>query len=191
VGITGVQLGAFDAAKAGWERTRKGLGLVLFSYGLALLAGAVSGAQDPLKPLAPFTAASPAVSASAEENHTQFTRVADPETIREMLRTASERGQPIMLDFYADWCISCKVMERNVFSTAEVGDALSRYTLLQLDMTENTSAQQALLDELGLFGPPAILFYQRNGQELEQHRVLGEMDKEEFLAHLRQLPIPG
>ncbi|XKH00584.1 protein-disulfide reductase DsbD [Marinobacter nauticus] len=191
VGITGVQLGAFDAAKAGWERTRKGLGLILFAYGLALLAGAVSGAQDPLKPLAPFTAASPATSAPTQENHTEFTRVADPETIRDMLRTARQQGQPVMLDFYADWCISCKVMERNVFSTAEVGDALSSFTLLQLDMTENTPAQQALLDELGLFGPPAILFYQRNGQELEQHRVLGEMDKEEFLAHLGQLPVRG
>ncbi len=191
VAITGVQLGAFDAAKAGWERTRKGLGLVLFAYGLALLAGAFSGANDPLSPLAPFTAASTTSDVSASSSHAEFVTVEDPEEIRRMLTTANEQGQPVMLDFYADWCISCKVMERNVFNTAEVGDALSSFTLLQLDMTDNTAEQQAMLNELGLFGPPAILFYDRNGRELQAQRVLGEMDKKEFLAHLQQLSIPG
>lgn len=191
IAITGVQLGAFDTAKAGWERTRKGLGLIFFAYGLALLAGAVSGAHDPLKPLAPFTAGASASNAFAGEQHAGFTRAEDPAEIRQMLAAAAQQGQPVMLDFYADWCISCKVMERNVFSTAEVGDALSSYTLLQIDMTSNTSAQQALLDELGLFGPPAILFYDGSGQEYGAQRVLGEMNKEQFLAHLRQLPIPG
>jgi len=191
VAITGVQLGAFDAARAGWERTRKGLGLVLFAYGLALLAGAVSGANDPLQPLAPFAAnASPAGVTAASEQHAGFVRVEDPQEIQRMLSAARDRGQPVMLDFYADWCISCKVMERSVFSTPEVGTALSSFTLLQLDMTNNTPEQQALLNKLGLFGPPAILFYDRKGQELQEQRVLGEMDKEEFLAHLRQLSIP-
>jgi thiol:disulfide interchange protein DsbD len=89
-----------------------------------------------------------------------------------------------MLDFYADWCISCKVMERNVFSDPQVIQALSPYTLLQIDMTDNTPAQQALLDELGLFGPPAILFYQASGSELSNARVLGEMDRDQFLEHV-------
>lgn len=93
-----------------------------------------------------------------------------------------------MLDFYADWCISCKVMERNVFNQPEVIQALGRHTLLQIDMTDNTPEQQALLNELGLFGPPAILFYETNGAELPGARVLGEMDKQAFLAHLSKLP---
>jgi thiol:disulfide interchange protein DsbD len=102
---------------------------------------------------------------------------------------ARRNRQPVMLDFYADWCISCKVMERNVFSAADVIDALAPYTLLQIDMTDNTTAQQALLDELGLFGPPAILFFGRDGEELPGARVLGEMDRDEFLRHLSSLDV--
>lgn len=191
VAITGVQLGAFDAAKAGWERTRKGMGLVLFAYGIALLAGAVSGARDPLKPLAAFTASSQALpgspSAAAAATHAEFLRLESPTDIRSELKQASRTGTPVMLDFYADWCISCKVMERNVFSDGTVIQALAPYKLLQLDMTDNTPEQQALLDELGLFGPPAILFFDNTGAEMESARVLGEMDRDQFIGHLDSL----
>lgn len=194
VAITGVQLGAFDAAKAGWERTRKGMGLVMFAYGLALLAGAVSGASDPLRPLAAFTASSQPLagsSAAAAATHAEFLRLDSPAEIRSELKQASRSGTPVMLDFYADWCISCKVMERNVFSDGTVIQALAPYKLLQLDMTDNTPEQQALLDELGLFGPPAILFYDNAGAEMETARVLGEMDRDQFLGHLEALEPPG
>ncbi|MGO1500542.1 MAG: protein-disulfide reductase DsbD [Marinobacter sp.] len=193
IAITGVQLGAFDAAKAGWERTRKGLGLVFFAYGLALLAGAMAGANDPLAPLDPFIAktaptGAPANSANYSSSHADFARVEAPSEIETMLTQAQEQGRPVMLDFYADWCISCKVMERNVFSDADVIRSLEPFTLLQIDMTDNTKAQQALLDSLGLFGPPAILFYGENGEEMAPHRVLGEMDKGQFLDHINTLP---
>lgn len=193
VAITGVQLGAFDAAKAGWERTRKGFGLVMFAYGLALLAGAVTGANDPLRPLDPLMAAQPVAggSGSAPAGHAEFVRVESPADIREQLQTASRNNTPVMLDFYADWCISCKVMERNVFSDAQVTQALEPYTLLQLDMTDNTPEQQAMLEELGLFGPPAILFYDSDGEELDSARVLGEMDRDQFLGHLSRFTPPG
>ncbi|MGC8119225.1 protein-disulfide reductase DsbD [Marinobacter sp. VGCF2001] len=184
IAITGVQLGAFDAAKAGWQRTRKGLGLVMFAYGLALLAGAISGANDPLKPLAPFVASAAPGAPNTSVNHADFQRVESPDRIRSLLAAAREQGQPVMLDFYADWCISCKIMERNVFSDPQVIQALTSYQLLQIDMTDNTPDQQALLDELGLFGPPAILFYQGSGSELVDARVLGEMDRDQFLNHL-------
>ncbi|MBC7184102.1 MAG: thioredoxin family protein, partial [Marinobacter sp.] len=121
------------------------------------------------------------------ELHAGFQRVQEPARIRTMLQQAREQGRPVVLDFYADWCISCKVMERNVFSKPDVIQALAPYELLQIDMTDNTPEQQALLNELGLFGPPAILFYGRGGEELSQMRVLGEMDREEFLSHLREL----
>ncbi|PXX91098.1 thiol:disulfide interchange protein [Marinobacter vulgaris] len=195
VAITGVQLGAFDAARAGWERTRKGLGLVMFAYGIALLAGAVSGANDPLRPLAAFTAsnqtAAGAYSPGSMAAHAAFTRLESPAEIRSELLQASHSGTPVMLDFYADWCISCKVMERNVFSDSAVIQSLAPYKLLQLDMTDNTPEQQALLDELGLFGPPAILFYNGSGAEMETARVLGEMDRDQFLGHLDGLGIAG
>jgi thiol:disulfide interchange protein DsbD len=82
-------------------------------------------------------------------------------------------------------------MERNVFSDAAVTASLEPFTLLQLDMTDNTPEQQAMLNELGLFGPPAILFYNADGQELDGARVLGEMDRDQFLSHLQSVKSPG
>ncbi|MFL1405509.1 protein-disulfide reductase DsbD [Marinobacter sp. M1N3S26] len=184
--ITGVQLGAFDQARAGWQRTWKGAGLVLFAWGLALLAGALSGASNPMRPLAPFMASSASSSGATATEHAPFERLEDPDAIRTRLDQASAQGQPVILDFYADWCISCKIMEREVFSKPGVIAAMAPYTLLQIDMTDNTPSQQALLDELGLFGPPAILFYDGNGQEQADLRVLGEMDLAQFREHLER-----
>lgn len=189
--ITGVQLGAFDAAKAGWERTKKGLGLVFFAYGLALLAGAMAGANDPLAPLDPFIAKTAPGGApdnsTGYSSHTDFNRVEAPSEIETLLTQAKKQGRPVMLDFYADWCISCKIMERNVFSDPDVVRSLEPFTLLQIDLTDNTPAQQAMLDELGLFGPPAILFYESTGKEVKPQRVLGEMNKTQFLEHVNGL----
>lgn len=196
VAITGVQLGAFDAARAGWERTRKGFGLVMFIYGLALLTGAITGANDPLRPLDPLMAAGPAgagiaAGGKSANRHAEFLRVESPAVIREQLRKASLDNRPVILDFYADWCISCKVMERNVFSDPRVTEALRPFVLLQLDLTDNSPAQQAMLEELGLFGPPAILFYSASGEELNGARVLGEMDRDQFLNHLGRVNYLG
>lgn len=185
--MTGVQLGAFEAAQAGWQRTWKGFGLVLFSYALLLIGGALAGANDPLRPLAPFTAQNPIIAndPSPTGEATVFRRVSSPAALKQAMASAAQANQPVMLDFYADWCISCKVMERNVFSNGQVRSAMTPLMLLQIDVTENTPAQQALLDELGLFGPPAILFFDRSGEEIAQSRVMGEMDRTEFLAHLK------
>lgn len=190
--VTGVQLGAFESARAGWQRTWKGLGLVLFAYALALLGGAMTGATDPLRPLEPLVtgagSGNAGNAATAGHAETGFVQVSEPAELRTLMAASANSGKPIMLDFYADWCISCKVMERNVFSRPSVQSALSGFTLLQIDVTDNSPAQQALLDELGLFGPPAILFYDASGNELKPARVMGEMDREQFLAHINGLP---
>lgn len=184
--VTGVQLGAFEAARAGWQRTWKGFGLVLFSYAILLIGGALAGASDPLRPLSPFTAqSSGGASAAPEQEETVFRRVTSPAKLKQALTSAAQANRPVMLDFYADWCISCKVMERNVFSDGQVRSAMAPLTLLQIDVTENSPDQQALLNELGLFGPPAILFFDSSGEEIAQSRVMGEMNRTEFLAHLK------
>ena len=187
IAVVGVQLGAFDAAQAGWQRTRKGFGLVAFAWGMALLAGALAGASDPLQPLAPFIAGEAGSRSANPAGHAEFQRTSEPQQVRRLLQQAHDEGKPAVLDFYADWCIACKVMERNVFSKPDVIQALAPYTLIQLDMTDNTSQQQALLDELGLFGPPGILFYSERGQELRNQRILGEMNRAEFLGHLNAI----
>ncbi|TDT39407.1 thiol:disulfide interchange protein DsbD [Halospina denitrificans] len=180
--VTGVQLGAFEPVEAGWPRTRKGAGLVLVLAAAMLLAGALGGATDPLRPLAPFQAGAQQ-SANAGGDHT-FKRIDNSEAVPERLAQARRDEVPVILDFYADWCISCKVMERNVFSAPEVQRAMSDYRLLQVDVTENTPSDQALLDRYGLFGPPTVLFFDASGEELSDARILGEMDREEFLQHL-------
>ncbi|WP_228160581.1 protein-disulfide reductase DsbD [Marinobacter bohaiensis] len=185
--VTGVQLGAFEAARVGWQRTWKGAGLVLFAYAIALIGGGLAGGVDPLRPLAPFTAQPTLVHNGTNDAETIFRRVDSPGALRNALADAASAGRPVMLDFYADWCISCKVMERNVFSAPAVRSALAPLTLLQIDVTDNTAEQQALLDELGLFGPPAILFFDAAGEERINARIMGEMDREQFLSHLERL----
>jgi Thiol:disulfide interchange protein len=180
--VTGVQLGAFEPMGPGWPRTRKGAGLVLVLAAAMLLAGALGGATDPLRPLAPFQAG--ARQASAQGGDHSFERIDKSEAVPARLTQAQRDGMPVILDFYADWCISCKVMERNVFSAPEVQDAMADYRLLQVDVTENTASDQALLDRYGLFGPPTLLFFDASGEELADARILGEMDRDEFLQHL-------
>lgn len=179
--VTGVQLGAFEPVGPGWPRTRKGAGLVLVLGAAMLLAGALGGATDPLRPLAPFQAGTQA--ASAGSGHS-FERIDNSQAVPDRLAQASREGMPVILDFYADWCISCKVMERNVFSDPKVQQAMSDYRLLQVDVTDNTASDQALLDRYGLFGPPTLLFFDSSGDELANSRILGEMDRDEFLKHL-------
>lgn len=186
--LCGVQLGAFDRAESGSKKTFKGLGLLLFVYAATLLVGALGGASDPLQPLTPFVNRS---SASAHgitaTNAAEFQRLSDTGRLQQMLTSAQSRNQPVILDFYADWCISCQIMDHEVFTDPGVQAALAPFRRLQLDITDNTPAQQAFLKRYGLFGPPAILFFDAQGHELHDDRVLGEMNRQQFLQHLDQL----
>ena len=183
--VTGVQLGAFEPLGEGWPRTRKGIGLVLVLAAAMLLAGAMAGASDPLRPLAPFQA--DAGHGGSDTPEKAFERISDAERIDDRLEQAAEAGKPVILDFYADWCISCKVMEREVFHTEPVLKAMADFERIQVDVTANTDADQALLDRFGLFGPPTLLFFNAEGEELEQARILGEMDQQAFLDHLERV----
>jgi len=146
--------------------------------GVAYLIGALSGARDILRPLANIGRAESQAPATL-----QFSRVKDIADLE--LRIAQARGQTVMLDFYADWCISCKETERFVFSDSAVQAKLKPVLLLQADVTANSEADTALLKRYGLFGPPGILFFDAQGKELEDFRVTGYQDAARFLETLR------
>ena len=104
----------------------------------------------------------------------------------ELNETASE-GKFVMLDFYADWCITCKEMEHDVFSDPNVQQLLNAVTLLQADVTENDAQDKALLKEFNLYGPPAILFFNKKGIEKKSHRLVGFMNSADFVKHINEV----
>ncbi len=169
-----------------WMKLWKGVGIMMLVLGIALLIGAVSGAKSPLQPLAGLRVTS-ASSTSSNSLNTPliFTRIKNSAALDAQLKSAL--GKTIMLDFYADWCVSCKEMEMLTFSNSEVQQSLKDTVILQADVTANSEEDKALLKRFGLFGPPGILFFDINGQELSQLKVIGFQDAAKFLTTTRQL----
>ena len=185
--FSGIYLRALDALPhnaGGWHRLFKGIGLIALLLGVAYLVGALSGARDLLRPLGNLGRAEAQAPATL-----QFSRVMDvadlDRRIAQARVQAKGRGQIVMLDFYADWCISCKEMERFTFADAAVQDRLKPVLLLQADVTANSEADQAMLKRFGLYGPPAILFFDAQGGELGDFRVTGYQDAARFLQSLQ------
>ena len=168
----------------GWQRFWKGFGILMLLTGAALLIGALAGGRDPLQPLAALRGQAVA----AEENKLPFERVASVADLESKIKTA---GKPVMLDFYADWCVSCKEMERFTFSDPSVRAKLAGFTLLQADVTANSAEDKALLAKFKLFGPPGIIFYDAKGQEIKNVRIVGFQDAAQFQKSLQQLGITG
>ena len=162
----------------GWNKLWKGLGILALLLGSIYLIGALSGARDMLRPLAAFGGVAQAETAGK----LQFTRVKSLAELDQ--RIAQAKGKAVMLDFYADWCVSCKEMERFAFADARVRAKLQNALLLQADLSANSEDDKALLQRFGLFGPPAILFFDRKGNELADNRVTGYQDSEQFLLTL-------
>lgn len=179
--LTGVLLGIFRplerSAPFGRQASRA-LGWVALAYATALLAGAWSGADDPLRPLAAIRGG------AAAQSGLTFQRI---KTIADLeAALAGAAGRPAMLDFYADWCASCLEMERETFPEPTVKSALAGTLLLQADVTANDAADQALLARFGIFGPPTIVFFDRDGRERAGARVVGFMPAREFAEHVRR-----
>ena len=159
----------------------KGVGVIALLMGISLLVGGLSGGRDLLQPLSGLR-----LRLTGEETGklTPFIRVA---SVAELERAVAKAGKPIMLDFYADWCVSCKEMERFTFQDENVKSQFARMLLLQADVTANSAADAALLKRFGLFGPPGIIFFDRHGNELEQYRVIGYRPPEQFNPVLTQV----
>jgi thiol:disulfide interchange protein DsbD len=174
---SGVYLRALDrlpTEASGPARLGKAVGIFALVAGIALLIGALAGSRDPLRPLAGLTGES-------REAPIAFKRVNSPGELDAALRSP---GMPVMLDFYADWCVSCKEMEAFTFSDARVRRQLGRMLLLQADVTENNAEHKALLKRFSLFGPPGIIFFDAQGREIRGLRVVGYRDAERFLKTL-------
>ncbi|OIQ98248.1 thiol:disulfide interchange protein DsbD precursor [mine drainage metagenome] len=162
----------------GWHKLGKSVGIFALLLGVAFLIGALSGARDILRPLGNIGRATADVPANL-----QFDRIKTGADLD--ARIASARGKTVMLDFYADWCVSCKEMERLTFSDAGVQARLKNALLLQADVTANDAADKALLQRFQLFGPPATLFFAGDGKEQADFRVTGYQDAPQFLQSLK------
>lgn len=183
---TAIQMGAFEPARYGWERLWKGFGLFLTAYAVTLFIGAMTGADDPLNPLEHLIKSDNQTSYSTEVHEpTNFSTIYNISEFNKKVDNSSSSLKPVLLDFYADWCISCKVMEREVFSQKTAAQLMSKFTLVQADVTKNDIENQKLLEKFGLFGPPSILFFDNEGNELKRFRVMGEMNEEQFVEQLK------
>ena len=165
----------------GWVaqlRVRQGLGALALVYASLLAVGAASGAEDPLNPLARVF--------GVEQPSLQFIRVRSLAELDHRVAEANRNGQPVMLDLYADWCITCKQLEAETFSDQRVHAALNNTVLLQADLTDYNAADKALLTRYQLLGPPAILFFDTRGREIRSRRVIGFMAAADFQRTIHQ-----
>ncbi|MFN3884261.1 MAG: protein-disulfide reductase DsbD [Rhodocyclaceae bacterium] len=163
----------------GWHKFWKGIGITLLLYGVALLIGLFSGSRDPLQPLG-FLHRASAQGVGAVSSAPSFEKV---KSLAELDARVAAATKPVLLDFYADWCVSCKEMEKFTFADPRVAAKMQQFVLLQADVTANTTDDLALLKRFRLFGPPATIFF-KNGQEIADLRVVGYQTAEQFLTTL-------
>ena len=189
--VAGYYFGGFGRTGVGSEAARlvvKGLGLAAIVWGVIMMLGAAAGGHDPLQPLrgAALPGFGGSVSASSTES-LPFRKIASVEDLDRELAAAKAAGQPVMLDFYADWCVSCKEMEKYTFSVPDVQSDLAGFLLLKADVTANSEADQALFQRFGVYGPPTTAFFSAEGRECRPFRLVGFVAADEFRSHLARL----
>ncbi|NCF50060.1 protein-disulfide reductase DsbD [Gammaproteobacteria bacterium] len=184
--MAGVFMGGLTQLAADAPVSRKlgkGFGVLAVVYGLLLFLGALTGGSNPLKPLATINIGGTMV---AEERHIEFRRIKTVDDLDRELETASSLGKTAMLDFYADWCVSCIEMETYTFTDAGVQAALENTVLLQADVTKNDEQDQALLKRFSVFGPPTIIFFGTDGRQRHGYEVVGYMKAIDFREHVQK-----
>ena len=176
-GALSVAYGVFLLWPKKWKLSIKFIGIIFIALGLIELSGIAIGSRDVWSP---WTSASTSQLAA-----TKFKRVKTIEDVEQAIRAAN--GRVVMLDFYADWCVSCLEMEKLTFSDKRVREQLDQMLLIQADVTANDADDKALLKKYGLFGPPGILFFNKNAIEIYSARVIGFQDAENFLIKIKKL----
>ncbi len=172
----------FTARPSTGRWVTRAAGVAAGLYGALLLYGTAAGASDPLRPWA---------SGVHAEESLPFHSIRSVAELDREVQGAAAAGRSVMLDFYADWCVSCKEMERYTFTDSQVKQSLASARLLRADVTANNADDQALLKRFGIFGPPTIAFYGPDGMERPQYRVVGYMKAAEFAEVLRQAGVAG
>ena len=188
--VAGVYLGAFDAIKegaSGWFKLWKGLGVVFIVYGVIVMLGGVTGARNFNDPLHGSSLTMGGGTSVDAKKHLKFKRIKTDQDLKNEVAAAKAAGKYIMLDFYADWCTYCKQFEDYVFTNKEVHTLLKDFILLQADVTANDAGDQALNKFTGVQAPPAILFFSKDGKEIRNYRIVGNMDAETFIKHVKQI----
>jgi thiol:disulfide interchange protein DsbD len=185
--VSAVYMGAIDALPdhaSGWRKLWKGSGLLLLVYGIILIIGLASGGRDVFNPLKGI--AFSGGSGSEQTAHLAFKQIKGVDGLNAALAEARSQGKTVMLDFYADWCVSCKEMEVLTFTDPGVQQALANSILLQADVTPNDEQDKALYRHFGIIGPPSIMFFDKDGNERKNFRVVGFVPADEFSAHVRK-----
>lgn len=165
------------------------LGAGLTALSLVLLVGAASGGDSVLQPLAHLKGSAVSGTSSERAVALPFARVSSVDQLNTQLREAQQKGETVMLDFYADWCVACKELETFTFSKPQVRQRLAPVRLLQADVTANNGADKALMKQFGLFGPPGMVFFDAKNGARVTHKVIGFQNADDFMASLdRALP---
>ena len=177
---------SLPASATGWQKLSKGIGTVLLIYGASYLLGAAAGSRDLIQPLKGVILSEKSQASGTLPARIIFQQIKGKQGLEVALTNSAQLNQATMLDFYADWCISCKEMERYAFADPEVLSALDNVATLQADVTDYDAIDTELLVSLGIYGPPAILFFDPSGREIRKRRVVGLMSGEEFATHIIQ-----
>jgi thiol:disulfide interchange protein DsbD len=164
-------------SKQPWRHVHNSLGFALLVYGLVLIGSAVLGYPDPLNPFGKF---SPSMTAE----NSPFAVVKNMEEFDRQLTLAKQNKKQVLLDFYADWCASCLVMDRHVFNQKATQNSLSKFVLLRADVTQNNSFDRALQQRYHVVAPPTVEFFDAEGNQLTQNEIVGEVSEKEFLADI-------
>jgi thiol:disulfide interchange protein DsbD len=185
---TAVNMGAFESLHTDCPRCpkaiTKSMGIIIFIFGTSLFLGGITGATNPLNPLEKFVA-QPQMITAEKIDEMRFETVTSLEEVEAIL--ARSKGKKVLMDFYADWCVACKELEHNTFSDPDVKAKMKSFVLIKADVTANGDKEKALSKKFGVFGPPAILFFDEEGALIKGRTIIGYQEPKPFLDHLNKL----
>jgi len=182
----GTWLGALEPVKTGESRLKRSFALIMALYGAIMVVGAAGGGTDPWQPLERPAGMTISTSADKPSQGGAWTTVIGSEALQQQLDQARRDGQPVLIDFYADWCVACKVLEEKTLNQPDVLTAMAanNYRLIKADITAINRDNQGIMQRFGIIGLPCLIFLDSNGDEVGGSRILGEMGPESFLSHL-------